>query len=101
MLTRRHPKVRRGQETKSARHLIDLIGSPRKSAPIYLERWTEVPAARERFTRLAPGLDGRLATLRAQAEEQVAAAKRELEDAERRRERAESASMACAAANKY
>ena len=37
--------------------------------------------------------DEELATLRAQAEEQVAAAKRELEDAERRRERAESASM--------
>ena len=37
--------------------------------------------------------DEELATLRAQAEEQVAAAKRELEDAERRRERAESASI--------
>ena len=66
MLTRRHPKVRHGQETKCARRLIDLIGSPRRSAPIYWALSTVVPFVLERFTRSRPDLDGSLATTRAQ-----------------------------------
>ena len=58
MLTRRHPKVRHGQETKCARRLIDLIGSPRRSAPIYWALSTVVPFVLERFTRSRPDLDG-------------------------------------------
>ena len=57
MLTGGHPTVRSGRETKCARRLIDLVGSPRRSAQIYYERLTAGPATLERFTRSRPDFD--------------------------------------------
>ena len=50
--------MRGGQETESARLLIDLIGSTRRSALIYYERWTAGTSVLGRFTRSRPDLDG-------------------------------------------
>ena len=64
MLTRGDPKVGGGRQTKSARHLVDLIGSTRRPALIYYARWTHVPAELQRFTRFASDLDGDMETTR-------------------------------------
>ena len=42
--------------------MIDLVGSTRRPAQIYYERWTAVPLTLERFTRLTSDLDGVVAT---------------------------------------
>ena len=64
MLTRGDPKVGGGRQTKSARHLVDLIGSTRRPALIYYACWTHVPAVLQRFTRFASDLDGDTLTTR-------------------------------------
>ena len=64
MVTIGHPTVRGGREIECARRLIDLVGSPRRSAQIYYGRWTHVPFLLERFTRFASDLDDDMKTTR-------------------------------------
>ena len=45
------------QETECARLLIDVTGSPQRSAKISYERLTAGPTTLERFTRSRPDLD--------------------------------------------
>ena len=64
MLTRGHPTVHSGRETKCARLLIDLTGSTRRSALIYKVGYASIPADLERFTRFRSDLDDDTKTTR-------------------------------------